>query len=93
MDVLQATVTRVEERELQLAREALAQGQPAVDRVGIREIEALERGLGGEARPAALHLDAAEALFRDGEERAPGVVDHGDGGFVAAVVTDEHQGS
>ena len=90
VDVLEAPVGGVVDREARLAQEALPQGQPAAHGLGALHGEALGDPRGRALGPAALHLLAREALLRRGEARAALGVEEHDAGFVAAVVSDQH---
>jgi hypothetical protein len=88
--VLELAAGGVVEREARLPGEALAEGQPAVGGACARGLVVRLHVLCGEHGPAALHLDAAEALFRAGEARASRVVEQGDARCVTAVKSYQH---
>ena len=90
MDVLELAIRGVVQRQPQLASEAPLKRQPAVNDLGVRQIEVLVRELGGAVGPSALHLDATEALLGGCEERLAVVVDDDNARFVTAVISDQH---
>ncbi len=90
VNVLEAAVAEVPQSNLGLARETLLQGEAAVDGFGAAQVEALGHEIRREARPAALHLDAAEAFLGGGEERAAVSVEERDAGLVTAMEPENH---